>query len=160
MTDLAAAPASLDRDARLAEDADRLLERSRRPALLDAPQALLAISATLLTSGFAVILLGWFGAARATIVEEQVPYLISGGLLGVALAVVGALTLFAHWLATLVREGREQEAARDRRHEELLQAIRERDAGRSDRSTGREVGDGPARGRGAQRPLRSAGRGT
>ena len=62
-----------------------------------------------MTTGLSIILLGWFGAARSTIVEEQIPYLISGGLLGVALATIGALTLFAHWLTVLVRENRRQE---------------------------------------------------
>ena len=39
-------------------------------------------------------------------VEAQVPYLISGGLLGVALATIGAITFFAHWLTVLITEVR------------------------------------------------------
>lgn len=40
--------------------------------------------------GVALILLGWNGAASYDKVESQMPYLISGGLAGLALVIIGA----------------------------------------------------------------------
>jgi hypothetical protein len=115
------APSTDARQARLTEGADELA-RGRR-TLAAHPQLLLGVSAGLITTGLSIILLGWLGAARSTIVEEQIPYLISGGLLGVALATIGALTLFAHWLTVLIREGRRQEGLRKQDHIELMEAL-------------------------------------
>jgi len=56
--------------------------------------------------GLVVVLLGWWGAARTPHVFEQVPYLISGGLFGLSLVVLGAFCYFAHWLTQLVKEQR------------------------------------------------------
>src|SRR3546814_4469072 len=61
--------------------------------------------------GVVIVLLGWLGASRTPHVFEQVPYLISGGLLGIALVFLGAFFYFAHWLTELVREHRTQSAA-------------------------------------------------
>jgi hypothetical protein len=61
--------------------------------------------------GVIVILLGWIGAAHTPHVFEQVPYLISCGLGGLALAFLGGFLYFAHWLTALVREQRAQSAA-------------------------------------------------
>ena len=110
-----------EREERLTDGADELAQG--RHSMLANPQLLVRVSAILMTTGLSVILLGWFGAARSTLVEEQIPYLISGGLLGVALATIGALTLFAHWLTVLVREGRRQEALRKQDHIELMEAL-------------------------------------
>ncbi|MGQ0805666.1 MAG: hypothetical protein ACT4PI_17620 [Actinomycetota bacterium] len=41
-------------------------------------------------AGIALIFLGWNGAASYDRVESQMPYLISGGLAGVALVIIGA----------------------------------------------------------------------
>ena len=68
----------------------------RRPGIT----GMLAIAAAvLLPLGLAMILLGWYGAAHTPYLFEQVPYLISGGLLGLGLAVVGALVYFGSWIA-------------------------------------------------------------
>ncbi len=65
-----------------------------------------------MTTGIGTIVLGWIGASRTTFVEEQVPYVISGGLLGAALSTVGALLFFTHWLTISIKEARDHEAAR------------------------------------------------
>jgi hypothetical protein len=54
--------------------------------------------AILLPLGVAVILLGWSGAAHGRVEQQQIPYLISGGLLGLALVVIGGFFFWAHWL--------------------------------------------------------------
>ena len=94
-----------------------------RRSVLAHPRFLLAISAALMAGGLVAILLGWDGAANATVVEAQVPYLVSGGLLGVALATIGGLTFFAHWLTVSIREARLHEAARRQDHIELMGAL-------------------------------------
>ena len=81
-----------------------------RPSILAHPRFLLGVSAALMAGGVLAILLGWDGAANATVVEAQVPYLVSGGLLGLALATIGGLTFFAHWLTVSIREARAREA--------------------------------------------------
>ena len=80
-------------------------------------RALLVLGGTLAPLGIVVVLLGWYGAAHTPYVFEQIPYLISGGLLGLALVFVGSFLYFAHWLTELLREQREQAAA-------LAEAIR------------------------------------
>ena len=110
------------RDERLAEGA-ALLESSGDRSLVSSRQFLLAVAGALMTLGVTAIILGWVGASRSTLVEEQVPYVISGGLLGVALSVIGALTFFSHWFVTGIREARSHEAARRRDHAELIDTL-------------------------------------
>jgi hypothetical protein len=137
-----------EREARLAAGADDLAGRARA-SILQHPRFLLWVSVTLMTLGLAFILLGWAGASRSIVIEEQVPYLISGGLLGLALALIGAVTLFAQWLTTLIREEREREAARARDHRELMEALRSlTDA------TRQENGNGSSRSARSERAVR------
>jgi hypothetical protein len=139
-----------EREARLTEGADALA--SGRGSILAHPQLLLTVSAALMTTGLSAIVLGWIGAAHSTLVEEQVPYLISGGLLGGALATIGALTLFAHWLTVLIRESRRRELARKQDHIELMEALALLTAA-LDRQ---EDPDGRARGAQPERAVRRA----
>lgn len=50
-------------------------------------------------SGLVLIILGWFGASRTPYTFEQIPYLISGGLFGVAVTVTGGLLYVGGWIA-------------------------------------------------------------
>ncbi|MDX6198125.1 MAG: hypothetical protein QOJ79_1276 [Actinomycetota bacterium] len=74
----------------------------------EAERYLAIASAVLLPLGLAVIVLGWYGAAHTPYLFEQVPYLISGGLLGLGLAVVGGLVYFGSWVARGAAEQRRQ----------------------------------------------------
>lgn len=74
----------------------------------DAERILAIASALLLPLGLALILLGWYGAAHTPYLFEQVPYMISGGLLGLGLAVVGGLVYFGSWVARGAAEQRRQ----------------------------------------------------
>ena len=67
-------------------------------------------------AGFAVIGLGWWGASGTKYVYQEIPYVISGGIFGIALVIVGA-ALFARysaarllrfWLARLVADQQTQ----------------------------------------------------
>jgi hypothetical protein len=61
--------------------------------------------------GIIVVLLGWWGASNTPYVFEQLPYLISGGVLGLSLVFLGAFFYFAHWMTQLVKEHRVQSVA-------------------------------------------------
>jgi hypothetical protein len=115
-----------ERRERLAEGADGIAAGAGTTGIFGRSRVLLTAAASLMTAGIVAILLGWLGAAHALMIEQQIPYLISGGLLGVALAIVGAVTFFTHWLTVLIRENREREAARRHDHEEA-EAARRRD---------------------------------
>ena len=60
-----------------------------------------------IVAGLALIFLGWNGAASYDRAESQIPYLISGGLAGLALVIVGAGLLVVQAL----RAGRNETAA-------------------------------------------------
>jgi len=61
--------------------------------------------------GLVLVFLGWWGAAHSPYLFQQIPYLISGGLLGLGLVFLGAFFYFAHWMTELVKEHRQQSAA-------------------------------------------------
>ena len=104
----AAAAPSTDPQARLSAGVDGLRVGGRRSV---DERTLMVLGGVLVPVGLLVILLGWFGASRTPNVFEQVPYLISGGLLGLALVFLGAFLYFAHWLTRLVQEQRTRSAA-------------------------------------------------
>jgi hypothetical protein len=85
--------------------ADRLRVLRRRaagPASLERRIALLG--GMLATAGAVLVGLGWYGAAHTSRVYLQIPYLISGGLLGVVLAFAGGCAYLASWLTRLVQD--------------------------------------------------------
>jgi len=122
LTVLTGGPSMEERQQRLTDGAETLAGEKRR-SILRHPNFLLGVAGTLMTAGLALILLGWLGSAHSTVIEEQVPYMISGGLLGVALAIVGAVCFFSHWVTVLIREARRHEEARHHDHEELMAAL-------------------------------------
>jgi hypothetical protein len=64
----------------------------RRPTWLEDPAApSLALFTGVVVLGFVAIGVGWKVAARTLFVPSQVPALISGGLAGLALVLVGAV---------------------------------------------------------------------
>lgn len=67
---------------------------------------MLVIGGLLLPLGVLLVLLGWRGAAGTPLEFEQTSYLISGGLLGIALVFAGGFLYFGYWLTLLVRETR------------------------------------------------------
>jgi hypothetical protein len=86
---------------------------------------MLVVGGTLLPLGVVLVLLGWYGASHTVLLFEQIPYLISGGMLGLALVMGGGFVYFAYWMTLMVREnrtGREEMQAVLLRMEELMQA--------------------------------------
>jgi len=97
---------SLERLGRLREGV-RGIGRSRRAgAALERP--MLVAGGVLIPLGVVVILLGWYGTAHTGRLFEQIPYAISGGILGGALVITGGFLYFGYWLTQLVHDGRRQ----------------------------------------------------
>ncbi len=63
------------------------------------PIILTLIGALVMPLGLVLVIMGWWGAAHTPYDFEQVPYLISGGLLGVGLCLVGGFLFFGAWIA-------------------------------------------------------------
>lgn len=53
--------------------------------------------------GLVVIWLGWWGASGTKYVYQEIPYVISGGIFGVALVLLGAVLFARYSAARLVR---------------------------------------------------------
>jgi hypothetical protein len=103
---------------RLRSAVERIRVRAQRP---EADRWLMVGGAVLLVLGLGVIGLAWFGASHTPFVFEQIPYLISGGVLGLALVFAGGFLYFAYWLTRMVRDVRGQ--SREMNH--LLNEIAE-----------------------------------
>jgi hypothetical protein len=84
----------------------RAVERTRVRRRWDVRQLMLLVGAVLMAVGFLAIALGWWGAANSTYVFQEIPYLISGGLLGVAMVAGGGFLFFAAWLVRMIEENR------------------------------------------------------
>jgi hypothetical protein len=54
--------------------------------------------AILIPLGVIFIMIGWYGAAHARVVQQQIPYLVSGSFVGLGCMVVGGLLFWGHWL--------------------------------------------------------------
>jgi len=89
---------------------------SRQAALVDAiarirvrarafkiEQILLVLGGVAMPAGLLVIIVGWYGAAHTFRTYAQLDYLISGGLLGLALVVFGGFCYFGYWLTRMVQ---------------------------------------------------------
>jgi hypothetical protein len=95
------------RNDRLASQVQRLRTRAASGGL---DHWLLIVGSILMPLGVVFILLGWAGASRTPLPFEQNDYLISGGLLGLALVMAGGFTYFAYWQTVRIRESRVQSA--------------------------------------------------
>ena len=52
----------------------------------------------LIPLGVIFIMLGWYGAAHARVVQQQIPYMVSGSFVGLGCMIVGGLFFWGHWL--------------------------------------------------------------
>jgi hypothetical protein len=99
--------AASSRADRLSDQVRRLRTRASEGHL---DRWLLIAGGVLMPLGVVFIILGWAGASRTPLPFEQTDYLISGGILGLALVVAGGFTYFAYWQTVRIRESRIQTA--------------------------------------------------
>jgi hypothetical protein len=102
------ADAGSSRTARLAERVRALRTRAGSGAM---DRWMLLVGGLLMPLGVVVILLGWLGVSHTPLPFEQNSYLISGGILGLALVFAGGFVYFAYWQTVRIRESREQTQA-------------------------------------------------
>lgn len=82
----------------------------------EAPKSATYTAVGLIVAGFVIIALGWYGAARLDHTSGQIPYVISGGITGLALVGAG-LTL------VLVLESRRDRALLAQRLDTIVAAL-------------------------------------
>ncbi len=87
---------------------------ANRSSSSDLLRWLLIPASLLLLVGFNFMIFGWVGASRTAREIEQIPYLISGGLIGLGLVIVGALLLASAFWVVLVRKLLEESEQRTR----------------------------------------------
>lgn len=78
------------------------------------------VAVVMVPMGVVLIGLGWWGTANTPLLPEQVPYVVSGGILGLGLLIGGGMLYLGSWLARLAAQDREQAD----RLESLLEALR------------------------------------
>jgi hypothetical protein len=88
------------RETRLARAMSSLRTRTQGT---DAARVLFIIGSIAAPLGLVFIYLGWVGASRTPNLYEQIPYSISGGMLGLGLVFGGGFAYFAYWMTLLVR---------------------------------------------------------
>ena len=86
---------------------DRLTALRRRTKFVVTDRTLLTVGSILMPFGAVLVLLAWYGAAHTTRLFEQIPYLISGGLMGVVLVIAGGFCYFGYFLARMLSTSRE-----------------------------------------------------
>ena len=95
------------RERRLAGAMASLRTRTRAT---DAARVLLVIGSIAAPLGLVLIILGWMGASHTPNLYEQIPYSISGGMLGLGFVFTGGFAYFAYWMTQLVRATRRDTA--------------------------------------------------
>ena len=81
--------------------------RSNNAQLLQ--MVLFVAGAVLLPGGLVVIGLGWYGTAHTPYEYNQNAYLMSGGILGLGITLVGGFLYFGSWLARLAVDQKESQ---------------------------------------------------
>ena len=103
------------------------------------------IGMALIVFGFVCILLGWYGAANSPYLYEEVPYVISGGLLGVALVIGGGVLVRCAWSMRQIEEERRNALAIVRSVDRLERILRSLDEARPHRPRGARADEGHPR---------------
>jgi hypothetical protein len=93
------------------------LQKARREGKLDLRNGWQVVAGSILIPlGVVLILIAWYGAAHARVVQQQIPYLVSGSFVGLGCMVVGGFLFFGHWLYRIYDQA-------ELHHEEQLRAL-------------------------------------
>ncbi len=93
------------------------LEKARREGKLDLRNGWQVVAGSILIPlGVVFILIAWYGAAHARVVQQQIPYLVSGSFVGLGCMVLGGFLFFGHWLYRMYDQA-------ELHHEEQLRAL-------------------------------------
>jgi len=110
--------------------------RTRRRARSSLENVFLTVGALCLPTGLVTIILGWYGAAHTGHLYEQNDYMISGGLVGLGLILIGAVLCVGYWMTRQIQ-------ATESGSRQVLQAL-SRLEGRAGRSRNASPDDSPA----------------
>ena len=123
MATVAVKPTEVTKVSRTAKLKAAVKKLQKRAGWRELERWLLILGAFLLIFGVTAISLAWYGASRTPFLFEQIPYLISGGLLGLGLVIAGGFLYFGYWLTRLLAQNREQGARMERVLGEIKDAI-------------------------------------
>ena len=107
--------------ARRARFRDAVAGLSSRAERADLVQWVLFPGALAVVIGFLFMFLAWYGASRTHREIEQIPYLISGGLIGLGLVVLGGLLLVCTFWIAIMRKSQQEAEERFLRHSRELE---------------------------------------
>jgi len=107
MADITLEPIHSAHSVERARLAERLAALRRRTGFVVTDRTLLTVGSILMPLGLVLVLLGWYGSAHTTRIFEQIPYMISGGLLGVVCMIAGGFCYFGYFLARMLATSRE-----------------------------------------------------
>ena len=116
-----------------------VVDRSRRSDR-DMRKIMQVLGMLTMAFGLVCIILGWYGAAHSPYQYEEIPYVISGGLLGVALVIGGGVLVLCAWSLRQVEEARRNAVAIVRSMDRLERALRSADEDEGAGPRHKEVG--------------------
>jgi hypothetical protein len=120
VSDADTAARAASRRARFRESLRDVASRSTSDDLL---RWMLVPASILVIVGFNFMLFGWIGASGTFRQIEQIPYLISGGLIGLALVFLGGLLLASTFWVMVMKK---MQAESDERTRQLVAALEAR----------------------------------
>jgi len=107
MADITIEPIDRSASAATVSLSERLTALRRRTGFVVTERTLLTVGSIFMPLGAMLVLLAWYGSAHTTRIFEQIPYLISGGLLGIVLVIAGGFCYFGFFLARMLATSRE-----------------------------------------------------
>jgi hypothetical protein len=132
-------------------DGDAAAEATPRDAKRDLRNGWQVLAGSVLIPlGVVFIMLGWYGAAHARVVQQQIPYMVSGSFVGLGCMIVGGFLFFGHWLYRIYDQADLHHEEQTRLLEGILAALGGPGVPTAGTSPGRESaagegvsGDGP-----------------
>lgn len=82
-----------------------------------------AVGSILIPLGFVIIIIAWYGSAHARVVQQQIPYLVSGSFIGLGCVVLGGFLFFGHWLYRIYDQADIHHEERQRILEQIARSI-------------------------------------